>query len=460
MLHYGLEIRCPCFFQQPTAKPPGKRLIERKLFLLCGLAYGFVEHKESDLAALEQKQYVIIGNGIAGTTAAQTLRKNDPNCSIFLITDEPYPLYNRVSLPRFLQGVLTEQKVMIRNLEWHEQQGITLLTETSATAIDTEGHAVTFQDGRTLPYTALLVATGGRANPLTVPGAAGTRFIFNFVTLDDTKAIIERALESRCAVTTGGSFIGYEMTEGFNVRKLHVTWLIRGPRWLRTVLDEEGGALVDDIARRHGVEVVHGEEIREVVADQGVPKQVITTSGKTYDADVVGVGLGITLSTGILRDTPVACKSGIIVNEYLETNVPGVYSAGDVAEFYDPVIERHHTMGTWDNAMAHGRIAGINMAGGHEPYIDVPTYTSPLFDTNIAVIGTAESNNPELTSISRTMIDERGERNYRKFFFRGNRLVGSVFVGSPKGRKKIVEIIRVGQEFATQAEREGLFDVR
>ncbi|HLW00295.1 MAG TPA: FAD-dependent oxidoreductase [Ktedonobacterales bacterium] len=412
------------------------------------------------MAALEQKQYVIIGNGIAGTTAAQTLRKNDPNCSIFLITDEPYPLYNRVSLPRFLQGVLTEQKVMIRNLEWHEQQGITLLTETSATAIDTEGHAVTFQDGRTLPYTALLVATGGRANPLTVPGAAGTRFIFNFVTLDDTKAIIERALESRCAVTTGGSFIGYEMTEGFNVRKLHVTWLIRGPRWLRTVLDEEGGALVDDIARRHGVEVVHGEEIREVVADQGVPKQVITTSGKTYDADVVGVGLGITLSTGILRDTPVACKSGIIVNEYLETNVPGVYSAGDVAEFYDPVIERHHTMGTWDNAMAHGRIAGINMAGGHEPYIDVPTYTSPLFDTNIAVIGTAESNNPELTSISRTMIDERGERNYRKFFFRGNRLVGSVFVGSPKGRKKIVEIIRVGQEFATQAEREGLFDVR
>ncbi len=405
------------------------------------------------MAALEQKQYVIIGNGIAGTTAAQTLRKNDPNCSIFLITDEPYPLYNRVSLPRFLQGVLTEQKVMIRNLEWHEQQGITLLTETSATAIDTEGHAVTFQDGRTLPYTALLVATGGRANPLTVPGAAGTRFIFNFVTLDDTKAIIERALESRCAVTTGGSFIGYEMTEGFNVRKLHVTWLIRGPRWLRTVLDEEGGALVDDIARRHGVEVVHGEEIREVVADQGVPKQVITTSGKTYDADVVGVGLGITLSTGILRDTPVACKSGIIVNEYLETNVPGVYSAGDVAEFYDPVIERHHTMGTWDNAMAHGRIAGINMAGGHEPYIDVPTYTSPLFDTNIAVIGTAESNNPELTSISRTMIDERGERNYRKFFFRGNRLVGSVFVGSPKGRKKIVEIIRVGQEFATQAER-------
>jgi NAD(P)H-nitrite reductase large subunit len=412
------------------------------------------------LAALEQKQYVIIGNGIAGTTAAQTLRKNDSNCSIYLITGEPYPLYNRVSLPRFLQGVLTEQKVMIRNREWHEQQGITLLTETTATAIDTEGRTVTLHEGTILPYSALLVATGGRANPLRVPGAQGTRFIFNFVTLDDTKAIIERALESKSAVTTGGSFIGYEMTEGFNVRKLHVTWLIRGPRWLRTTLDEEGGALVDDIARSHGVDVVHGEEIREVIADNGVPKGVITTSGKSYDADVIGVGLGITLSTGILQNTPVECKSGIIANEYMETNVPGVYAAGDVAEFYDPIIGHHHTMGTWDNAQGHGRIAAINMAGGHEPYIDVPTYTSPLFDTNIAVMGTAEANNPELTSISRTETDERGSRNYRKFFFKENRLVGSVFVGSPKGRKKVIELIKTGQEFATQAEREGLFDVR
>ena len=412
------------------------------------------------MAALDQKQYVIIGNGIAGTTAAQTLRKNDPNCAIHLITDEPYPLYNRVALPRFLQGVITEQKVMMRNREWHEQQNITLLTETTATAIDTEGRAVTLHDGTTLPYSALLVATGGRANPLKVPGVDGARFIFNFVTLDDTKDIIERALESRSAVTTGGSFIGYEMTEGFNVRKLHVTWLIRGPRWLRTTLDDEGGALVDDIARRHGVDVVHGEEIREVVVDNSVPRRVITTSGKSYDADVIGVGLGLTLSTGILKDTPVEHDGGITVNEYMETNVPGVYSAGDVAKFYDPVIGQHHTMGTWDNALGHGRIVAINMAGGHEAYVDVPTYTSPLFDTNIAVMGTAEVNNPELTSVSRTETGERGERNYRKFFFKGDRLVGAVFIGSPKGRKKVVELIKTGQEFATPAEREGLFDVR
>ena len=120
-----------------------------------------------------ERRYVIIGNGIAGTTAADTLRKNDPNCSIHLLTNEPYPLYNRVSLPRFLQGVIVEQKVMIRDFAWHEQRNITLVTETMVTYINTEERVVVTDDGQKYPYDALLVATGGWANPLNVPGCGG-----------------------------------------------------------------------------------------------------------------------------------------------------------------------------------------------------------------------------------------------------------------------------------------------
>ena len=408
-------------------------------------------------------RYVIIGNGISGTTCAQTLRKNDPACAIWLITNEPYPLYNRVSLPRFLQGVLAEPKVMIRDLAWHEQQRITLLTETLVTRVETAERVVELNRGGPLRYDALLVATGGWANPLRVPGAEGTRHIYNFVTLDDTKEIIARALESKSAVTSGGSFIAYELTEGFNVRGVHVTWLMRGPYWLRTILDEEGGRLIDEIATRHGVEVIHGEEIREVIPANGVPSSVITSTGRQVSADVIGVGLGLTLNHGFLADTAIERRQGVVTNEYLETNVPGVFAAGDLAEFYDPVIGRHHTMGTWDNALAHGRVVAANMAGGHEAYVDVPTYTSPLFDTNIAVVGIAESNNPELTSVSRIMASEfekGGGKDYRKFFFKENRLVGAVLIGSPKGRRKIVELIRTGAQFATSTERDGLFDVR
>jgi len=149
-----------------------------------------------------------------------------------------------------------------------------------------------------------------------------------------------------------------------------------------------------------------------------------------------------------------------VVNEYLETNVPGVYAAGDIAEFYDPTIGTHHTMGTWDNALGHGRIAGTNMAGGHVSYVDVPTYTSPLFDVNIAVVGTAESNNPELEKLSLREPGEKGNENYRKLFFRENKLVGVLMVGSPKGRKKLVDIVKNQQAFATSAEREALLTIK
>ncbi|MEO6892326.1 MAG: FAD-dependent oxidoreductase [Ktedonobacteraceae bacterium] len=410
--------------------------------------------------ATHDRRYVIIGNGIAGTTAADILRKNDPNCSIHLLTNEAYPLYNRVSLPRFLQGVLSEQKVMIRDFAWHEQKNIHLVTETLVTEIHTGERVVVTDTGLHLPYDALLVATGGWANPLRVPGAQGTRHIYNFVTLDDTKTIIARMLESRTAVAYGGSFISYELCDGFAVRKLDTTWIMRGPYWLRSALDPDGGEVVDNIARKFGVQVIHGDEIEEVVPQNGVPSYVKTKKGRQIQADMIGIGLGITLNTNVLAGTPVEVRNGVVVNEYLETNVPGVYAAGDVAEFFDVAIGQHHSMGTWDNALAHGKLVATNMASGHEAYVDVPTYTSPLFDVNIAVVGTAESNNPELENIALRGPGEKGNENYRKLFFRENKLVGVLMIGSPKGRKKLVEIVKSQQVFQTPAEREAILTLK
>ncbi|MBV9230064.1 MAG: FAD-dependent oxidoreductase [Chloroflexi bacterium] len=410
--------------------------------------------------ATHERRYVIIGNGVAGTTAAETLRKNDPNCSIHLLTNEPYPLYNRVSLPRFLQGVIVEQKVMIRDFAWHDQRNIQLVTETMVSNVHTDERVVVTDKGQHLPYDALLVASGGWANPLRVLGTKDVKHIYNFVTLDDTKTIIAKMLESRTALAYGGSFISYELCDGFAVRKLDTTWLMRGPYWLRTALDPDGGEVVDNIAKKFGVNVIHGDEIECVIPKNGVPSYVKTKKGREIQTDMIGVGLGITLNTQILAGTPVEVRSGVVVNEYLETNVPGVYAAGDVAEFFDPTIGHHHTMGTWDNAMAHGRIAGRNMAGDHEPYVDVPTYTSPLFDVNIAVVGTAESNNPELTTIARREPGEKGNENYRKLFFRDNKLVGVLMIGSPKGRKKLVDIVKNQQALETEAERQALLTLK
>jgi len=408
----------------------------------------------------DTRRYVIIGNGVAGTTAAETLRKLDANCRIDILTNEAYPLYNRVSLPRFLQGVIPAQKVILRDLAWHEQRNIALHRETLVERVSTAEQVVVTDRGEYLPYDALLVASGGWANPLCVPGAKSAKHIYNFVTLDDTQTIIDKMQESRTALAYGGSFIAYELCDGFAVRKLNTTWLMRSPYWLRSVLDYEGGDVIDTIARTFGVEVIHDDEIEAVVPKNGVPSYVKTKKGRHIQADMVGVGLGITLNTGFLASTPITIGKGVVVNEYLESTVPGVYAAGDVAEFFDHTINRHHTMGTWDNALSQGRITAANMAGGREAYVDVPTYTSPLFNVNIAVIGSAESQNPELESIARREPGEKGNENYRKLFFRENKLVGVLMIGSPRGRKKLLEIVKNSQAFPTAAEREALLAVK
>jgi NAD(P)H-nitrite reductase large subunit len=416
--------------------------------------------EEDILAGASDRRYVIIGNGIAGTTCAQMLRKQDVSCEIWLITNEAYPLYNRVSLKRLLDGVMPESKVMLRDMAWHEQQRITLLTETRVIHVNTTERLVCLDRGGPLPYDALLVASGGRANALDVPGGNAAAAIHSFVSLDDTKAIIARALASKTAVTTGGSYMAYDLTEGLHKRGIHVTWLIRGPYWLRRILDRAGGELVDEIVTRHGIETVYGEEVHAIRPTVGGAATVIGTSGKEYAADMIGAGVGLLLNHEFLGDTPIQRDTGIITNAYLESDVPGVFAAGDVAEFYDALTGQHRTLGTWDNALGQGRVAAVNMAGGHEPYLDVPVRSSPIFDTNIVTVGMTELELADRTSIWRIMPGEQQGKDYRKFIFKGRRLVGCVFIGSPKGRRKIEELIRTGQEFATPAERERLFEVR
>lgn len=385
------------------------------------------------------RRYVIIGNGVAGTTAAEVIRKHDPSGRVTLIAGEPHPLYNRVALPRMLKGEIDEPRVMMRTVEDHERRGIELLLGATATAVDFEGRTVVLADGRQLPYDRLLVATGGRPRRLDVPGADAVG-VCHFQTLEDTRALLEQVRRARRAVTVGGSYIAYELTEGFRRRGLEIVWLIRGDRFLRRVLDEAGGELVDRIARSHGVEVVYGEEVAQVKVRDGVVTGVVTTGGRHIDCDLVGAGLGLILNTDFLAGSPLRLGRGVVVDEYLQTDVPGVYAAGDVAEFFDVFLGGHHVMGTWNNAQGHGRVAGINMAGGRQAYEDVPYYTTTMFHSSMTCIGMTPESNPHLES--ETYVDFERE-NYRRLFFdEQGRLVGAVLIGSLKPRRLLAQLIR------------------
>lgn len=392
-----------------------------------------------------EQRYVVVGNGVAGTTAAETIRKHDPNGQITLLTDETYPLYNRVALPRFLRGDVDERRVMMRDVEAHRRKGIDLRLGTRVTRINAGDRTVLLQDGQELPYDRLLLATGGRPRRLSVPGS-DAQGIYYFQSLDDARRLIHGAQGARRAVTVGGSYIAYELTEGLRSRGLEVTWLIRGPRFLHRVLDEQGGELVDRIARRHGVQVIYGEEVARIQVRDGVVTGLVTTGGRHIDCDLIAAGLGLILNTGFLQDSGIELGRGIITDARLATNVPGIYAAGDVAEFYDTFLQGHNLMGTWNNAQGHGRVAGVNMAGGERLYTDVPHYTTTMFDSTMTSIGMTTEVDPGLESEAHVDFETGSYR--RLFFDPEDRLVGAVLIGDLTPRREIAQMIKGRQRVA------------
>jgi NAD(P)H-nitrite reductase large subunit len=268
-------------------------------------------------------------------------------------------------------------------------------------------------------------------------GAGDARSVFNFQYLDETKAMVAKIPDSKVAVILGGSFIGYELTEAFAFRKLETHWLMRGPWFLRRALDEAGGKIVTLLAEDAGVHLHYEEAIAKVERSNGAAN-VTGTAGFTATADIVGVGLGLTMNIDVFKDTGLETNVGVRTNEFLETNMPDVWAAGDVAEFYDVVSQRHHRMGTWDNALNHGRHVAKNMQGAKQPYVEVPTYASGMFNSNISVMGVTTEEEPGAEAI--VEVDFAG-RNYKRLFFLGDKLVGAMLIGKMKGRKKVLELI-------------------
>jgi len=389
------------------------------------------------------RRYVVIGNGIAGQTCAEELRKLDPEASIVMVAAEKHPLYNRVALPRYLRGQVRREKVFMRTPEDYQKQNLDIHFETWVTEIDAKEKVVRTHRGDSFPYDALLIATGGRPKPPPWPGSDEVANCLGFQTIDDTDAIIEKADGVERVLVMGGSFIGYELAEGVSYRKTaKTTWIMRGPWFLRYVLDEEGGRLCRQMGEAQGVEFICSDEVQKFSRMNG-HHLAETVNGRKVEFDLLTYGVGLDYYTEPVRGTAIELNKGIVTDAKLRTAAPDVYAAGDVAVFYDLMVERHNQMGTWDNAEAHGKVAARNMAGADEDFFDVPTYTTTMFGSTLAVAGVTPDVQPDLESV-RTFSFE--EKFYRKLFFKDDRLVGAIMIGPPKGRKKLIEIMRSRQK--------------
>ena len=399
------------------------------------------------------RRYVVIGNGIAGQTAAEELRKLDAEASIVMIAAERHPLYNRVALPRYLRGQVRREKVFMRSVEDYQKKDLEIHFETWATDIEFKDKVVRTSRDQSFPYDALLIATGGRPKPPPWPGSDEVSQLVGFQTIDDTDAIIEKADGAERVLIMGGSFIGYELAEGVSFRHTtKATWIMRGPWFLRYVLDEEGGRLCRQMGEAQGVEFITSDEVQKFSRING-HFLAETVNGHRVEFNLLTYGVGLDYYTEPARNGPIELNKGIVTDAKLRTAAPDVYAAGDVAVFYDLMVERHNQMGTWDNAEAHGKVAARNMAGANDDFFDVPTYTTTMFGSTLAVAGVTPDVQPDLESVRTYSLEERF---YRKLFFKDDRLVGAIMIGPPKGRKKLIEIMRSRQKI--ERPREELLD--
>jgi len=324
---------------------------------------------------------VIVGAGAAGGAAAEMLRREGYDGPVRLIGADEFLPYDRPNLSKdYLAGTASEEWIPLRSADFYREQKIDTFTNTSVTAIDPQEKKVTLTDGRSLGYGALLLATGAEPVRLAIPGG-DLPHVYYLRTLTDSRRIIDKAKSSKRAVVIGASFIGLEVAWSLRERKLEVAVVGKGSLPLEKVLGGELGTVIRETHEANGVKFHLG---RKPVAIQD--RHVELDDGTKLDCDLVVLGIGVRPNTAIAKQAGIATDNGVLVDEFLKTNVPGIFAAGDIARWPDPRAGRIRVE-HWVVAQRQGQTAARNILGADEAFNLPPFFWSNHFDLHIHYVG-------------------------------------------------------------------------
>jgi NADPH-dependent 2,4-dienoyl-CoA reductase/sulfur reductase-like enzyme len=348
------------------------------------------------------RRYVIVGNGAAGASAAFTARELDADADITIVGGEAVPFYSRPGLAYLLTGSVPERQLFSRPDRLYQEARIRRLVAT-VSAIEPEEHRIRLEDGRTLPFDRLLVATGARATLPDLPGIGLT----GVVTLDSlagTRDLIRLAAKARRACVVGGGITALELAEGLAARGVETHYLMRGDRYWSTVLDPAESRRVEHHLAADGIRVRTGVELEAVLERSGRVAGVRTSSGETIACDLLGVAIGVVPRTELASAAGIPVGRGISVSDAFATELPDVLAAGDCAEVLDPATGRRSVDALWSVANEHGRVAGANLAGGDRRYTRPAPFNvtriGGITTTIIGQVGTG-ARDADLVSLSR-----------------------------------------------------------
>src|SRR5579885_1718327 len=298
----------------------------------------------------DRLSYLIIGNGIAGATAAEILRAEAPSAAIAVIADDPYPVYYRPAL---------KDNLGARPTSFYQDHNIYFLPD-RVTAISTTQHAVFLQSKRQIRYERLLLASGARPARLKCPGS-NLKGVTTLRTIADYQAVLQRLNNVRRIVVSGSGTLALETIETLRHRGYAVTHLLRRRLLWSEVLDATASDLVLQQEKRDGVDVLLEEEIAEITGDDGEVNAVVTTKGSRIPCELVIVAIGVEPNIDFIRASGIACGRGVQVDARMRTSARDVFAAGDVLETTDMMTGRTRIIGQWYPAIQQARAAAYSM---------------------------------------------------------------------------------------------------
>jgi len=331
------------------------------------------------------RRIVIVGGGAAGFAAAETLRREQFQGSIVMLSDDDAAPVDRPNLSKdYLAGTASEDWIPLRPDNFYSENDIDLRLKAKATGIDVRLHEVALADGSKVPYERLLLATGAEPIRLPIPGADLPQ-VSTLRSFADSRRIIARAKTARCAVVLGASFIGLEVAASLRARAIDVHVVAPEKVPMERILGTQMGAFVRALHEEHGV-VFHLEDtVTEIEA-----KRVRLKSGGTLDADFLVMGVGVRPRFELAERAGLSLDRGVVVDGYLQTSAPEVFAAGDIARWPDPHSGERIRVEHWVVAERQGRCAAVNMLGQREKFIAVPFFWSQHYDVPINYVGHAE----------------------------------------------------------------------